>query len=386
MIRICLEIFVSDILFQFFQERKKKRIKIKEMREGTIFVSIASYRDKICPITIESIFKMAKHPDKVFIGICQQNDTGDVDCLEKGLESLPGYRHNVRIIRLRHNEAKGPTYARYLCSTLYDKEEYYLQIDSHCLFIRDWDVILIKMITDLKKSGIPNPVLSTYTPNYEDYTENPDPKSQVTTICQAWFTDQNLISLYGAGWTDPGELPRPNAFIAAGMFFAESRFLKDIPFDPDLDFVFIGEELLLSARFYTHGWDIHTPRQNVIYHMYTREKDPKFWENAHLDSEQALHKIRYLMSLDPDDSKLSPRQKHFLSIYGLGDKRKISDYLDYAGIDIPNKKINKNMCDTPAAELQPAKTTTEQHSSSLFSIFFWIIVFVICVLIIRQMI
>jgi hypothetical protein len=359
------------------------------MKKGSIFISVASYRDKICPVTIESIYKNARHPNKVFVGICQQNADGDTDCFEKGLASFPQYRNNVRILRLRHNEARGPTYARYLCSTLYHDEEYYLQIDSHCRFIRNWDVILIKMIMDLKAMGVSKPVLSTYTPGYEDYTETPDSNSPVTTICQAWFTDQNLISLLGAGWTAPEDLPRPNAYIAAGMLFAEAKFLQEIPFDPELDFVFVGEELLLSVRFYTNGWDIYTPNQNVIYHMYTREKDPKFWDNKHINSDQALKKVRYILNLDTDISQLTPRQIESLKIYGLGKERTIDEYMIFAGIDLTTKKVNKNLCELDVAQIaittfppqKKEKIKKKKHTHWWVLYLIIIILILICILI-----
>lgn len=311
----------------------------------TIFVSVASYRDKVCPKTLESLFTNAKYPKNVYVGVCQQNDKTDVDCIEDGLKDHPEFKENVRVLRLTHYQAKGPTFARFLCATLYQKEDYFLQIDSHCLFIKNWDVILIKMITDLKKNGVPKPVLSHYTPNYTDYKPEPDPKSHISTICKAWFTDTNLISLEGAGWVQPDDLPRPNAYIAAGMFFCEGKFLDELPFDPDLDYLFIGEELLLSARFYTHGWDIFTPNKNTIYHLYTRESDPKFWENQHMDSESASQKARYVLGLDVDRAKLTPRQLHLLERYGLGRERSLDDYYRHAGIDIQKKEVLKNMCE-----------------------------------------
>ena len=360
------------------------RIRIKRM-ENTVFVSVASYRDKICPTTVESIYQNAAHPEKIFVGICQQNEVGDVDCIEKGLENMPRYKHQVRVVRLKHHEARGPTYARFLCSTLFNGEEYYLQIDSHCKFIKNWDTLLIKMIKDLQASGIPNPVLSHYTPNYDDYSENPDPKSPVTTICKAWFTDQNLISLEGAGWVEPKNLPMPNAYIAAGMFFAESRFLQDIPFDPELDFLFIGEELLLSARFYTNGWDIFTPSRNTIFHLYTREKDPKFWDNKHIESDVASEKVRYLLGLVPNDKKLTNRQKHYLKIYGLGESRTLEEYFEFAGINVKDKKIVKNMCDTKSEPDEDVKkeeviqviTTTTTTTSGWWIVFIIILLFVL---------
>ena len=45
---------------------------------NTIFVSIASYRDENCPKTLYSLFKNAKYPERVFVGICQQNKTSDL--------------------------------------------------------------------------------------------------------------------------------------------------------------------------------------------------------------------------------------------------------------------------------------------------------------------
>lgn len=315
------------------------------MKDNTIFVSVASFRDSICFVTIQTMFKNARRPHNVFVGICQQNAAGDKDCLIEGLNDMPQFKHNVRIMRLSSDQARGPTYARFLCSTLYDDEEYFLQIDSHCKFVKDWDVLLIGMIKDLKASGVPKPVLSHYTPSLDSYTENPDARGSISTICKAWFTDQNLISLLGAGWVKPGKLPHPNSYIAAGMFFCEAKFLKEIPFDPELDFLFIGEELLHSARFYTHGWDIFTPNRNTIYHYYTRENEPKFWENKHNNADQASQKVRYILGIDTDVSKLTERQRHSLEKYGLGKARSLDSYYEFAGIDLKKKEVLKNMCD-----------------------------------------
>lgn len=367
----------------------------------TIFVSIASYRDRICSHTLESLFTNARNPMNVFVGICQQNDVEDSDCIEDGLKNHPEFKGNVRIMRLFHYQARGPTYARFLCSTLYNNEDYFLQIDSHCKFVKDWDVILIGMINDLKANGVPKPVLSHYTPNYSDYQTEPNPKSPISTICKAWFTDSNMISLQGAGWVQPDNLPRPNAYIAAGMFFCEGKFIKEIPFDPELDFLFIGEELLLSARFYTHGWDIFTPNKNTIFHMYTRESDPKFWENQHIDSEKASQKARYILGLDMDKSKLSPRQLHLMERYGLGKERSLDDYYRHAGIDIQKKEVLKNMCEDnqlkvdkkynatlPEEQKQPEKQPQKQKkpssskSTSIFNICTWIVFLLLIVVLI----
>ena len=64
------------------------------LQNNSIFVSIASYRDVECPNTILNLYKNAKNPEKIFVGIRQQNNTGDSDCLE---ELLKRNRHNIPI-------------------------------------------------------------------------------------------------------------------------------------------------------------------------------------------------------------------------------------------------------------------------------------------------
>ena len=71
-------------------------------------------------------------------------------------------------------------------------------------------------------------------------------------------------------------------FVAAGFFVAPARFLAEVPFDPFLPWVFMGEEISLSTRLWTHGWDIFAPPTNVVAHEYRpgRLGLPKFWETV----------------------------------------------------------------------------------------------------------
>jgi hypothetical protein len=78
----------------------------------SIFVSIASYRDPECTKTIEDLFLKAKYPDRIFVGVCQQNDPKDKDCLNSQI--IDTFKENIRILRLSHYDAKGPLYARAL--------------------------------------------------------------------------------------------------------------------------------------------------------------------------------------------------------------------------------------------------------------------------------
>jgi hypothetical protein len=330
-------------------------------KPGAIFVSIASYRDDVCSTTLDSLYTMADKPDRVYVGICQQNkneEDDDIDCVTKGYQDHP----RVRIIRIPHFDAKGPTHARYLCSTLWNGEEYFLQIDSHSKFVKGWDTLCIGMLSNIKNKGLSKkPVLSHYPKEISTYDEhNYGTKNNVTRICKSFFNDRGMISFMGSEEMNSNNIPYMTPYIAGGMLFCESYFLKELPFDPNLPFLFVGEEILHSIRFYTHGWDIFTPTENIIFHEYTRKDKPKIWtDNPYYSDIPAFDKVKYYLKLvvnnDKDFNDKDFKDKDFkdkvvnylqfnLDKYGLGKTRTLEDYYNFAGIDIINKKVYKNFC------------------------------------------
>ena len=298
-----------------------------------IFVSVASYRDKECPKTISSIFKNAKNPERIYVGICQQNKENDMRCISFTDPNIQQYMNNIRLNSIPYTEAKGPTYARYLCSKLWNGEEYYFQIDSHTRLIKNWDEKLINMNKILSKRNKKN-VISHYPPSVDDYDKNTI-NSNVTAICTAFFNERGMISFGGAEHIKTKNELKENAFIAAGMFFCSSEFLKDIPYDPNLDYLFVGEEILHSIRFWTNGWDIYTPSENIAFHYYTRADEPKIWTDKKYSDEDAFNKVKEIIGL------INTNKNHE---YGLGNERSLDDYYKFAGIDINNKTVNKNFC------------------------------------------
>jgi hypothetical protein len=42
----------------------------------------------------------------------------------------------------------------------------------------------------------------------------------------------------------------------------------------------MGEEISMSARLWTAGYDIFSPTVNVLNHYYVRRHYPKFWESV----------------------------------------------------------------------------------------------------------
>jgi [Skp1-protein]-hydroxyproline N-acetylglucosaminyltransferase len=360
------------------------------LKENTIFVSIASYRDDVCTDTLDSLFEMAEHPNRIFVGICQQNNSiEDKDCLS-AIINTP-LENNVRIIRIPHYEAKGPTYARYLCSTLWNGEQYFLQIDSHTKFVKGWDSICINMIQSIKKNKIAlKPVISYYPKeykNYEKYTE--DQKYNVPRMCKSFFNERGMISFLASREISTSNQVYKTPHLAGGMFFCESYFLNELPFDPDLPYLFVGEEILHSIRFFTNGWDIFSPSENIIFHEYTRSGKPKIWtDNPYYSDMTAFNKVKYYLGLDKDTFQTDKYVN--LDKYGLGKARTIQEFYDFAGIDLANKRVVKNFCNTDniatnediagSNKIKTPQNTTQTITSSELSYIYYLVYIILMVI------
>jgi len=313
-------------------------------KPDTIFVSVASYRDDVCNSTLQSLFSMADKPTRVFVGVCQQNKEGDGEC-DKGFE----HSANVKMLRIPYFEAKGPTYARYLCSTLWNKEEYFLQVDSHSKFVKGWDTLCIQMIKDIKNNGLSRkPVLSHYPKEIESYeSETDESKWVVPRICKSFFNDRGMLSFMGAQNLDTKKDFYKTPYVSGGMVFCESKFLKELPFDPNLPYLFVGEEILHSVRFYTNGWDVFTPNQNIVYHEYTRANKPKIWtDNPTYSDMDAFNKVKHYLRFINDDIRQLPEHVSVnMDKYGLGTKRSLESYWKFTGIDTKKQTVSTNFCE-----------------------------------------
>jgi hypothetical protein len=332
----------------------------------TIFVSVSSYRDRLCGRTLSSIFSEAKYPERIFIGLCQQNKTDeDSECDDIDNEIIKKYKNNIRTIKIPYYDARGPCYARYLCSTLWKGEDYFLQADSHVLMAKNWDEKAINMINEIKATTDSKKViLSHYTDLYENHGK-PNPNNIVPRNCTAFFTDRGLISFNGAENISIGKNEyHKSAFIAGGFLFTESSFLQDVPFDPELDYLFVMEEILLSIRAWTNGYDIYTPSENLMFHLYTRKDENKIWtDNKTYKDDDAVEKAKYIIGLE---NKIPEYLKESAKKYGIGNIRSLQEYYKFAGIDIKNKKINKNFC-------HPELNTVSSSSSyAKFELYFYI--------------
>lgn len=304
--------------------------------DQSIFISLASYRDIICVDTVRQIYENASKPNLIYIGICQQNKRYNEDCLQNFCINNK-LCDNVKIIKLKYNEARGPCYARYLCSCLYSGQTYFLQIDSHTKFVKHWDEKLRNMMISLPfRSGItyyPQPLEMT---NHNLYIKKDRTDKTVPRICGAKINNTKMFEFVAKEFI-PGF---HNSFgLAGGFLFIRGQALIETPFDPNLDMLFMGEELLYFARLYTRGWNLYTPNENVAYHWYIRENQPRFqtdlrfYKKTNIDPKQTvMNKLGYY-GKSPD-----------IGTYGLGTIRSIDEFWNYIGVDKYNMNVIHDNC------------------------------------------
>jgi hypothetical protein len=302
-----------------------------------IFVQIASYRDPQLIPTIENLLENAKKPKNIVIGVARQFHPED------GFDDLSKYKKDkrFRILDIPYTDSKGVCWARHQVQQLYGGEEYTLQIDSHMRFEKNWDDEMIKMIKQLQKKGYKKPLLTGYVSSFDP--EN-DPEGRVK---EPWrmsfdrFTPEGVVFFLPEtipGWQEMKE-PVPARFYSAHYCFTLGEFSKEVQHDPE--FYFHGEEISITVRAYTHGYDLFHPHKVLIWHEYTRKGRTKQWDDDkewYLKNIACHKKNRQLLGVDGE--KFDGDYSEW-----FGSERTIKDYEKYAGLLFETRGIQQETID-----------------------------------------
>jgi len=302
-----------------------------------IFVQIASYRDPQLIPTIENMLENAKRPKNVVFGVARQFHPED------GFDDLSKYEKDkrFRVLNIPYTESKGVCWARHQVQQLYGGEEYTLQIDSHMRFEKNWDDEMIKMIKQLQKKGYKKPLLTGYVSSFDP---DNDPAGRVT---EPWrmsfdrFTPEGVVFFLPEtipGWKEIKQ-PVPARFYSAHYCFTLGQFSTEVQHDPE--FYFHGEEISISVRAYTHGYDLFHSHKVLIWHEYTRKGRTKQWDDDkdwHLRNTACHIKNRQLLGVDGEKYDGDYSQ-------WFGSERTVSDYEKYAGILFETRGVQQEMID-----------------------------------------
>ena len=320
--------FVYDE-YKPFIDKYFKKIDIIDLKnipvrkDGLIFCSVASYRDRQCPLTVMDMIKKAKNPEKLVICINQQNAETDVDCFDNQ-DYSPAI---IKKIKVSDKDARGPCWARYLIQQQWTGEQYFLQIDSHMRFVQDWDE---KCIDQLKNLPIKS-CLTNYVSNFNLEEGKPDETNQLRGplfIVNKETSEHDGFFRVNSDFIQSAEAPMIAKGWSACYSFSDASLLHDAPYDPYTSFLFFGEEMDILARMVTRGWNVYAPSVPICFTSFDRGYRPTFWENPDQHKTDELSRLRlyyrfgYLKDI-PEELKIG------MDEYSLGPEMTWQQFMEY---------------------------------------------------------
>jgi len=343
------------------KKRKKQRW------EERILIHLPAYREPELIPTIKSALENAEFPERLVFGICRQYNPEDK------FDDLSEFKNDkrVKVYDMLYTEAKGLPYARAIINEqILTDEEFVLQLDSHHRFDKNWDSTLINWHYDLKNEGY-NPLICGYLPYYDPYN---DPQKRVM---EPWLSEAASFYPHGTIFIRPTGIPNwkeltkpfPARFLSGHFSFGTNKWAKEIRHDPDI--YFSGEELNLTIRSFTHGYDLFHPNKVVIWHATMREErsgmlvwddqnkrgDDMWWRQQDI----GRSKIRQLLRVEDNGFDLTG--------YDIGTVRSIRDYEKYAGIHFQKKSFQKYTRDNKFPPNPVIEDDEEWENSFMFSFY-----------------
>jgi hypothetical protein len=283
-----------------------------------IYVQIPAYRDRELAPTLGDLFRQAAHPERLRVAVAWQYDTSEAD-LEREL------RHGgkVELEKIPAAESQGCNWARSLLQRKWDGEKYTLFLDSHHRFAPGWDRAAIALHEARRAAGLAKPVLTSYLPPYDPHS---DPAGRERGILKIYVYEKRNgmpFRLRGRPLNEEANLLEPIAahFVSLHFLFADGIINEEIPCDPSI--YFFADEIAISLRAYTHGYDLFHPRQVLGWHLYDRATRTTHWadhSNWQLRDEESVRALRDLFS-----GRTRGR-------YGLGSARTLAEYERYIGM------------------------------------------------------
>ena len=302
----------------------------------SIFVQIPSYRDFELNKTIASAVTNASGLNKLSFGIhnCILFD-GEIEVKK----DYPKWVTVNSTTSLAPNNI-GVNISRSIANEFYDGEDYYFQIDSHMRFVKDWDTTLIKGMLDYQNMGLPKPLITQYPPSYiyEDDGTETHHNTGAFVQCGIWFGENTQQFKETLIPTQTAKVISANCgfikSVSGGMIFTLGEFAK---IKPNPKIAFWGEEPLIAARAFTHGFDLVMPFTHSVCHLYHSGQSfhkarrhqvwqdfPKAWETIETESKKEYRRIF---------------SERIIGEGALGTARTLSEYEEFSGLNFETGEV-----------------------------------------------
>jgi hypothetical protein len=312
----------------------------------SIFVSVAAYRDPELVPTVLNCLATARHADDLRIVVNWQH-LGDEDV--SALRKDP----RVEIVEFDARQSRGACWARAEIMRRYPGADWFLQIDSHTRFVQDWD---IRLAAAAERTGAAKPIITCYPQTYDPAQEFTGAGEPTQIVLGRWsgdglpVFDQQIVP----GWQER-TTPVRARFLAAGFLFAPGSFPYEVPYDDNL--YFHGEEITLSVRAFTWGYDLFHPAEVLSWHYYVRQDVPRHWaDHTGAGGEKTWH-ARDRASR----RRVAVLLRHpSVGRFRMGPHRTVAQYEAYAGLCFSDRTASEHALTggEPPAPAVLARATT----------------------------
>ena len=304
---------------------------------ASIFIQVPSYRDFELNKTVSSAVINASGMNKLSFGIH--------NCIlfDGEIEVKTDYPEWVTINSVTSIAPKniGLQQARYIANEFYDGEDYYLQIDSHMRFVKNWDIALIHGILNYQSMGLLKPLITQYPPAYtyeDDGTENHrynEPFYQ----CGIWFGEDVAKFKETLIPTQQARVIHDNCgfikSVSGGFIFTLGQFAN---VKPNPKIAFWGEEPLIAARAFTHGFDLVMPFTHNVCHLYHSQQTFAKARRHHIWAD-----FSEIWGVLDTESRQEYRRIFTERIVGegaLGTERTLEEYEEFSGLNFRDGTIS----------------------------------------------
>ena len=308
-----------------------------------IYVMIPSYADNDLPNTVLSCIRMASGAIPLRIGVFEQ---ASAHVLQLPLEDISPKNEHMRanvegaeicwgiISREEHQDrGAGVGYARARVARWHNNAEYVLSIDAHSRFEPNWDLELVDRIASLpgKRSLVTGP-----------NAQHPWNRDQVF-VDEVLSINNDAIFHYRA----PGIAgDRYAARHFSANFAFGPNWLDDVPPDPYI--AFWGEQATTAVRLWTHGYDLYHIANVPVTHGMIRPSprpwdDNPRWSEIDAQSHRRCHILLRMVEPEEGDMEIEPE-------YGLGDRRSLEEFQQWAGINFVKRWVDTDWGDWPRPE------------------------------------
>lgn len=293
----------------------------------SIYVAIPTLEDSEITNTLRDILTNTTNLNEVHIGV---SFTTSKDFYEKVISNFKDYN----CFSFRHQDPQnniGVGIGRLNSYSMYNDEDYFLQIDSHTKFESGWDTTLIELLQkSLIESNNPKTILTGYLGRYSlDSAGNRTLVKGHTFPRYPFFQTGLLMGTSIPSWKDTDLDDVPDSILKTRLFYPATKFNANFSFGNkdfaqftglELSSIFFEEEILQTMNLLDAGFSLVFPNQPIpLTHLYSKDlKAPR----PTVDSIAAPNTDLI--------SKISANYSSYIS--DPNNKRKIDIFQKYTGV------------------------------------------------------